>query len=168
MKMSHEALVDVAANWLFGKHPIVITEMSNSCSETPDAIGWRGGFSTLIECKTSRGDYYSDHAKPFRQNPDLGIGDFRYYLCEKGTICPDGLPNGWGLLETSGKRVRKVIEAIRFPITNKAHEIVILSSALRRIGQTKPKGVSIRAYYAITGERARLLIDCEEPDEKAS
>lgn len=61
--MTHSTLVSRAKKWLQQKHSIVVTEMGTS-GEEPDAIGFRMGFSTLIECKTSRSDYYADRRKP--------------------------------------------------------------------------------------------------------
>lgn len=115
MDLTHEDLVEVGRRWLASKAPIVITEMSNGTTETPDVIGWIGGFSTLIECKTSRSDYYADKQKPFRRNPSYGIGDYRYFLAPKGLICVEGLPSGWGLLETVGKRNKKSSVRFFFP-----------------------------------------------------
>lgn len=161
MELSHDKLVDIGRRYLFRHHPIVVTELSNGGSETPDVIGWANGTSVLIECKISKSDYYSDRSKFFRRNPSMGIGDFRYFLTPKGLVDPEYVPCGWGLLETSGVRVVKVKNAVLFPVVNKAHEIVILTSAMRRIGQVTPKGVSVKAYYQHTGDRATLTMESE-------
>ncbi len=69
-----------------------------SCGEHPDALGFRNGASCLIEVKCSRSDFLADRKKVFRAEPEKGMGDWRFYLCEPGVITVDDLPAGWGLL----------------------------------------------------------------------
>lgn len=76
--------------------------------EQPDCLGFRSGLSCLIECKTSRSDFLVDKRKKFRVDPLLGMGDWRFFLTPVGLIKIEELPGGWGLLETDGKRVKKV------------------------------------------------------------
>lgn len=76
--------------------------------EQPDCLGFRSGVSCLIECKTTRSDFLADRKKRFRQNPELGLGDWRFMLTPKGLISVEELPVGWGLLETCGNRMLKV------------------------------------------------------------
>lgn len=76
--------------------------------EQPDCLGFRSGVSCLIECKTSRSDFLADKRKKFRVDPTLGMGDWRFFLAPTGLISVGELPTGWGLLETDGKRVKKV------------------------------------------------------------
>lgn len=66
--------------------------------EQPDVIGWRDGFSILIECKVSRADFFADQYKRVRQQPELGMGDFRLYLAPPSVLTIDDMPPGWGLL----------------------------------------------------------------------
>jgi len=54
--MTHKELVEIGKKWLWGKCDIAVTELATWVSETPDVIGWKGGASTLIECKANR-DY---------------------------------------------------------------------------------------------------------------
>ncbi len=108
--------------------------------EQPDCLGFRSGVSCLIECKTSRSDFLADKRKKFRTDPTLGMGDWRFFLAPTGIISVDELPTGWGLLETDGKRVKKVY---RFPtntewfnkpfIGNKQAECDYMYSACRRM-----------------------------------
>lgn len=79
-----------------------------SCGEHPDALGFRNGASCLIEVKCSRSDFLADRKKVFRAEPEKGMGDWRFYLCEPGVITVDDLPTGWGLLYAINGRVRKV------------------------------------------------------------
>ena len=53
---------------------VVFKERSTSVSECPDAIGFKGGFSYLIECKSSRADFLADKKKHFRKNTSEGMG----------------------------------------------------------------------------------------------
>jgi hypothetical protein len=105
-------------------------------NEIPDAIGFQAnGKSILVECKTSKNDYYADNKKMFRKLlPDHGLGDLRYYLTAKGLLDPEKLPLGWGLLEVRGKIIRKIFESN--PILLKANtnaEKVLLISHIREL-----------------------------------
>lgn len=108
--------------------------------EQPDVIGWRDSVSCLIECKTSRADFHADKKKPFRERPDIGMGDWRFYLCTPGVIAVDDLPAGWGLLYCHPKKIQKVhgfppntMWVERRPFDgNKRSETMMLRSALRR------------------------------------
>lgn len=153
--VSHAALVAVAAAWLRRTCAVVITELS-TIGETPDAIGWHGTHSTLVECKISRADFMADANKPFRRGHVAGIGWKRYFLTLPGIITPEDLPAKWGLLELTGDKVRVRRQSEHFADTNDRHEIGILLSALRRIGQAAPEGVSIKTYTIKTEGRATL------------
>ncbi|SUB81987.1 Uncharacterised protein [Pragia fontium] len=75
-----------------------------SSGELPDALGFRNGVSCLIEVKCSRSDFQADKKKHFRIKPELGLGDWRFYMCEPGIITVDDLPVGWGLLHVKGNQ----------------------------------------------------------------
>ncbi|MEX5769101.1 hypothetical protein AB4Y55_25480 [Serratia nematodiphila] len=79
-----------------------------STGEQPDAIGFRNLASCLIEAKCSHGDFLADRKKRFRIQPELGMGDWRFFICEPGLIRIDELPEGWGLLNVKSGRVYKV------------------------------------------------------------
>lgn len=114
-----------------------------SCAEHPDALGFRNGASCLIEVKCSRSDFLADRKKVFRAEPEKGMGDWRFYLCESGVITVDDLPAGWGLLYVINGRVRKVhgwpgnhqwVVTVAKPFrANKQAECDYLFSALRRL-----------------------------------
>lgn len=108
--MTHSELVDLAVRWLRGslKCSVVTGEMVSASCETPDAIGWLGARSTLVECKVSRADFLADRKKPHRINADGGMGCFRYFLAPARLIEASELPEGWGLLEPTGRGVRVV------------------------------------------------------------
>ncbi len=161
MNLSHQKLVRIGAKWLFQKHPIVVTELA-TVGEEADVIGWSGGTSTVIEAKFSRSDFRADRDKVHRAHSQLGVGDYRYYIAPRGMIKVDELPDRWGLLEVCDKgRVWKTEIARHFTESNKRHEIEMLMSVVRRIGQHQPPGVSIKPYYIPTGDRAELFCQIE-------
>jgi hypothetical protein len=140
----HKKLVAKGATWLRKQGcGVVITDSIQAITrngERPDVIGWRENVSILLECKASRADFLKDFAKPFREDPAKGVGDWRFYLCPENIIKPDELPDGWGLLLFNGRSV--VVAAgvpgntgwfTEMPFTADKHsENAILASALRR------------------------------------
>jgi hypothetical protein len=113
-----------------------------STGEQPDALGFRSGTSCLIEVKVSRADFLSDRKKKFRKNPELGVGNWRFYLTPPGVIEIDDLPEGWGLLVEVNGRVKKIhgwppntkwSEGPFVSKTNTQTEREIMYSALRRM-----------------------------------
>lgn len=154
----HNQLVRKAAEWLFRtkRCSVVITEMCGGSTETPDAIGWKGHGSILVECKTSRSDFQADQKKISRRHTPHAIGAYRYYLTMPGIIPIRLLPPKWGLLEMQGSKVRLLIEAEYFDDTNHGYEKALLVSCLRRIGHAAPAGVSVSCYTYETKNRATL------------
>ena len=118
---------------------VVFRERVGSTSENPDAIGFRMGFSYLIECKASRADFLSDKKKPFRKKTDRGMGDERFFMAPIGLLEPSEIPSGWGLLEVGeiARKYRPVSSAKDsknfYEETNKRAEVSYLSSSIRRI-----------------------------------
>lgn len=147
--LSHADLVKLAARWLRNhrKCSVVITELTSNSRETPDAIGFNGINSWLIECKTSQSDFKADRMKHFRRFDLDAMGRQRYFLAPIGLIQCDGLPEGWGLLETDGKEVIEVVQAIFRDNLTRQYEIELLISALRRVCcQPKVEGVMVKVY----------------------
>ncbi len=139
--ISHKELVNTAFRYL--KYSIncsvVFKERVGSTSENPDAIGFRMGFSYLIECKASRADFLADKKKLFRKRSNTGMGDERFFMAPIGLLEPSEIPEGWGLIEV-GEIARKYrrIETTKdsknfYDETNKRAEVSYLSSAIRRI-----------------------------------
>jgi len=164
--MTHAELIPKAAAWLRKKYAVVATEVVSSAGEEPDAIGFNGAESCLIECKATRSDFLTDKKKSWRRTEQHGMGTYRYYLTPQGLVDPEELPPKWGLLElnTKGKvrcRVRPtrgVRDARGWFNKNTRHELSLLVSLLRRIGQTAPAGVSIRCYTHETQNKATLSV----------
>jgi hypothetical protein len=104
--MTHAQLVEVGAHWLRTTRRcwVVLREPRSYGVEIPDVIGWHGGFSYAIECKTSRADFVADQKKQWRM-AGRRLGRVRFYLTEPGLLCPSELPEGWGLLEVNHGRV---------------------------------------------------------------
>lgn len=96
--MSHAECVTAAAAYMQKRSDVVLPEFYSWNSELPDVIAFNRDHSTVVECKVSRSDFLRDKAKPFRMNPNSGMGDYRYYCCPKGLIKPEELPTNWGLL----------------------------------------------------------------------
>lgn len=128
----HKSLVSLGTRWLKNRCSIVFHEFATMANENPDVIGWRSGFSTMIECKATRADFLSDRKKMVRRHPQLGMGQRRYYLCLPGVINVDDLPDKWGLLWAQNDRIHIKREATGPLECNYISEIRFLVSMLRR------------------------------------
>ncbi len=134
--MNHKELVKKATRWLEYNQrcTIVVNELTSSyLSERPDAIGFKGGFSTLIECKCSLADFHRDSKKYFRTESWFGMGNTRYYMAPVGMIDPDKLPPMWGLLEVYDSQIRIKHKGELFEEVNKTGEVAFLTSIIRRL-----------------------------------
>lgn len=146
--MTHDDLVKKAETWLLKTKGcgFAFSDLRTINCETPDAIGFKSGMSILVEVKVSRNDFHADKKKIFRLNPSLGMGYFRYFLCPKGLIKPEDLPEKWGLLWANEKGVirQKVgpkgniwssfdVAGFRFSKRNTQAEMNMMYSALRRL-----------------------------------
>jgi hypothetical protein len=99
MTFSHSDLIQIGANWLHKKgHKVVLKELTACTLETPDVLGFKYGQSFLLEAKCSRSDFLADKRKVFRRSPELGMGNYRSFICPADLIKPDELPEKWGLL----------------------------------------------------------------------
>lgn len=109
--MTHADLVRIAARWLKKtvRCGVVLAEPPSMDGESPDAIGWRSGYSALVECKVSRSDFLADLRKPHRVR-DSRLAIRCYYLTPVGLLRPEEVPHPWGLLEAAGRCVRVVRE----------------------------------------------------------
>lgn len=134
-KLSHSQLVEIAAKWLRGRMHCgaVLTELGAGGGEIPDAIGWQGTHCVLIECKTSRSDFFADKDKEFRKKPEKGVGRLRFFLVPRGLVKFEEVPQGWGLLETVGSRVRVVKKSDVFLKRNVKVEMFLMYTALQRV-----------------------------------
>ncbi len=153
---THDELVTHAARYLRRKHVLVLTEMAGGCGEEADAIGWcSNGVAILIECKATRNDFLSDKTKWFRRRPEGGLASYRYYLINEGIASIDELPEHWGLLQIKKNRFRLLREAELQPSDLRKEKMKLLS-AIRRIGQTVPAGMSVKFYTYQTKCKATM------------
>jgi hypothetical protein len=135
--MTHAKLVSIAVRWLRRyRCGVVLSEQACVNGEMPDAIGWKKAcHSVLVESKVSRGDFLADRGKPFRLNPEIGVGSERYYLASRGMIRTEELPAGWGLLEVCGREVERVkpsAKNLRSEV-GFGYEMNLLLASLRRV-----------------------------------
>lgn len=108
--MTHAELVSLAVRWLWKRRRCHVVLSEKGGIEVPDAIGWETWKnSILVECKTSRSDFRRDAKKPSRRFPKTGLGRERYYLAPAGMLSPNELPEGWGLLEPTGRGGLRVV-----------------------------------------------------------
>lgn len=109
--MTHAELVRRAARWLrtTARCTVVLVEHHGGSRTVPDAIGWRGSYSVVVECKTSRSDFLRDRRKPSLTSYAERPGFKCYYLTEAGLLTPPDLPFGWGLLEVVATRWRTLV-----------------------------------------------------------
>ena len=102
MRLTHKQLCNLGARWINqnisrdGNWRILIE--TGYRAENPDVFAFCKYYSVLIECKASRSDFLADKKKPFRQNPQAGIGRRRYYLVNEGVAAQEDMPEGWQLL----------------------------------------------------------------------
>ena len=141
--LTHDQLVKQAFSYLkmVDGCKVMFKERKASTREEPDAIGFSGSFSTLIECKASVSDFLADKQKCFRAKPEDGMGYNRYYMAPVGLLSPNQMPQGWGLLEVyekesrhpSYRKIVKTVDSDRFIERNQSAEVSYLVSAIRRI-----------------------------------
>lgn len=115
---------------------VVLSEQACASGEMPDAIGWKKAcHSVLVECKASRSDFLADRDKPFRQQPETGVGCERYYVAPRGLIRIDELPVGWGLLEVCGREIERAKASAKNHRSEIGfqNEMNLLLASLRRV-----------------------------------
>ena len=151
----HAELITRAVKWLHNtqKLPVVITEMT-TYGEEPDAIGWSGPRSILVECKTSYSDFKADMLKPYRRAASRGMGQKRYYfappdLAER-IVKSDLKPARWGVVAVHPRKCAILLEASTFPTYASDEEARLLVSALQRVGSSAEKCVSAKLYTTVS------------------
>jgi hypothetical protein len=176
-KLKHDQLVEKAKRWLLRECcTLVITELATGIptGETPDAWGWHGsegGYSMVVECKTSKADFRADTRNKYFRRGHYGMGHERFYLAPWGLIAVEQLPNGWGLLEvtpTGGVEVTKWSAPFRW---SAHHEIVFVVSAVRRF-HFPDLGIGLRAYsdkmHGGSSENPKATLTVELAEEVTS
>ena len=135
--LTHEDLRKRALRWLTNtkRCGVVLSEMLGGCPEVPDALGFKGHFSYLVECKASRSDFHAQKNK-IHERCARGMGQLRYFMCEPHTIeVADIEGTRYGLLWVSDAHgnVRQIIEPTFREDACRDDEIMMLVSALRRV-----------------------------------
>ncbi len=138
-KKKHALLVAKAVQWLRTRYRcgVILSEQYCATGEVPDVIAWKGFCrSVLVECKVSRADFLADAAKPFRQNPEEGLGCERFYLAPAEVIRREDLPKHWGLLELRAREIHLVAKPGRIDLRSPValmKEMNLLLASLRRV-----------------------------------
>lgn len=106
---THAQLVEIAYKWLLknGGVGVAFKELVTMAREIPDVIGFDSWQSILIECKTSRSDFFREKKKWHRQHSN-GMGTWRFICCPKNLIKVDELPEKWGLIYVDEKGKAKI------------------------------------------------------------
>ncbi|MCP1996641.1 hypothetical protein [Flavobacterium sp. HSC-61S13] len=144
-KLTHSEIIEIGYKWLFSKCSFAVKDLVTHNQETPDIIGWNAEGSFLLEAKVSRSDFLADKKKPFRLNPETGMGDWRFFIAPKGLIRVEELPDMWGLIEVNEKRKATMVHNPfgkgNIYCTWHKHEkcngseVIIMKSVLRRLHQ---------------------------------
>lgn len=143
MMISHSELIQKAGKWL--KHhkdgnciipncSFILAELValTHTGETPDILGFSTNQSVMIEVKVSRSDFLNDKKKMFRGFDDYGMGQHKYYCCPESMIKPEEIPDNWGLLYWTGKRI-KIEKYGKWQEANLISERTMLLSVIRRL-----------------------------------
>lgn len=131
--ITHADLIIRAKNWLYNRCTVVLTEYRTYSPAIPDAIGFNNAHSIVVECKVSREDFKADLKKCHRQFAEQ-LGNYRYYLVLPHAVCAEDIPENWGLLYVTDKKILTIKKApfISGPEVKTA-EWQILFSLARRI-----------------------------------
>ncbi|HXI43904.1 MAG TPA: hypothetical protein VNH83_28235 [Bryobacteraceae bacterium] len=111
-----------------------MSEIVSAAWEQPDAIGWKGGWSTLVECKATRADFLKQAHKHTTAN-GTGAGTKRFFLCPPAVIDSTELQGtDYGLLYLmEDGRIKVIREALHRNEVELRREVDMLVSALRRV-----------------------------------
>lgn len=148
-KFLHIDLIHYGSKWLNknGHENCSIVVSEQRCaghSEICDIIGFNHQHSVMIEVKVSRSDFFKDSKKPHRS--ELGIGNFRFYLCTPDIISPNEVPDKWGLLYYVNGKIEVIVNPFHGNINSKSPnkfesnfkaERAILYSAYRKSLEVK-------------------------------
>lgn len=144
-RLTHAQLVSRAARWLRNTRRCSVVMVETGCwlTQIPDAIGWDWrGRSIAVECKVSVADFRADAHKT---NPP--IGRRRFFMTPPWLLTARALPDGHGLLEVHGRRVRVIREATMRVGYSSAIELPLLVAEIRRVA-----GGSNRARLFVADE----------------
>lgn len=96
-RLTHSELCDLCIAHAV-KRGAVLVSSEKGDRERPDVFALFGDGSTVVyECKASRSDFKADRDKPFRKDPEKGMGMERIYVVNEGVCRPSEIPDGWRL-----------------------------------------------------------------------
>jgi len=142
MQITHSELISKASKWL-KRHTensfipncsFILTEFVaiTNTGETPDILGFSSCRSVMIEVKVNRSDFLNDKNKMFRNYEDFGMGQQKFYCCPEGLIKENEIPDGWGLLYWTGKKI-EIKKNGNMQECNLKAERTMLLSIIRRL-----------------------------------
>lgn len=145
----HSQIQAAAARWIQRQHAgpnrysgcsVIAVDPVTCAYEQPDVIGWQSCESVVVEVKVSRGDFLADSRKIHRTYTE-GLGNIRWFAAPMGMLKPEEMPDGWGLLEWTGRGFVVSKDCTRRALTQQglAEERRILVSLLRRKATTTEK-----------------------------
>jgi hypothetical protein len=139
--LSHRDLCLIGASFMkkngmlkWERPTYVVCELERSNAECPDVFGFGAALTQLIEVKVTRSDFLSYGNKPWRINPQFGVGQLRAYMCPEGLIRTEDLPDKWGLFYWLGGKQIACIKNPELQISDTRQEMNIAASILRREG----------------------------------
>jgi len=131
----------------------------------------RGLSLTGLEIKVTKSDWRKELANPDKAAPIQKYCRYWYVVAPKGIIPPSEVPDTWGLLECTEKRVYAIKEALRNQET--PVDMLLLCSILRKVAEVstpadevrllveKAKGVGTDLVSeAVRCERLEYELDC--------
>ena len=135
--MTHAELVIKALRWLRTRdyHATLAEPTAVAGHEIPDAIGWKDtGTSCLIECKTSRADFFHDQEKRIRgRKAEDQLGNERWFLTPRKLVLRSEVPPGWGLVEVTEQKAYVNLTAPHHRVKAVRLEMALLATCLGRL-----------------------------------
>lgn len=158
--MTHRELCELGAKYMyrngtipFNKPKYVVCELER-IGECPDVFGFGFAYTQLLEIKVSRSDFLSDKKKEWRINPEIGLGQYRSYLCPENLIKENELPDNWGLFYINDNGKISMIKKPERQISCSIAEVNLAASIMRR-ELIKPQIFSYKKYKVNTQENEK-------------
>lgn len=157
--ITHSSLRLIGTEWLRKREmtcSVIISDLfslsgaDTTRGEQADVIGWFGRWSTVIECKVSRKDFFDNQHKPW-----IGMGQWRYFLIPQALVSASEVPSDYGLLEWDGAKVHTTLEAPLRQDYDVHHEIELLITAIRCM---QPHGIRVN-YYTSPVNKASMSVE---------
>lgn len=177
-KPTHKDLVKLAVAWLKRGVPynqeepqwkrkctFVLAEIVTAAFENPDAMGFDSGYSIVVECKTSRSDFFADRKKSHMYEATRGMGRMRWYLVPKGLVKPEETPEWCGLAYANGRSVEVVKFAPHRELDGlgSMQECQVLQSCVRRFQLGVPFDVRTGRFETVEEAQKKLRGVKDEP-----